>query len=718
VERLHEVRVIANMRTTTRLAAGIGLAGLLVNGGCYDFGLKTDVLVTAFNNGALETGGGDPFQSPHDVAIQLVTDRVGQELADGYFDQASSSSTVAAWMDEAVADIGGFDALAVALDCLNDIHIASMCPYPALAATPPASPATDAGRGPDAAPTSRETRRLEMRGDVRSFARRHARAATRQRRALKEESVCSGDDTMNRPVVAEFLDLVRFEAAVERAAHAAAGLLAQGLAESDDVSDDVRVGGERAFRSAARYMRDRGWRRSFDRKTLALVTSGGAATGVYTAGAVWTVLNLVNECMNDPSCVPPGTDLRFELASGTSTGAVVNTMVDAYNTAQDHAGRSRELSSITQRFTCSGVGDLYCTRSAPLAALVRGAGEGAQDSLLEFRGLTAQLRGATSCAQIRGATNMSELILNTVDFRSGRLLSLSDQEEFSIRSREDLVQATIASAALPVIVRPVYTLPANPDPSRPQAYLDGGIRSEVPVMAVVRRGAERVLVIGSDSSVASASSLPPNGLAMAARYIDVSLDGLVETELARSQSYAQALRLAEIDACSDELDAHTGEFKALCPADRPQCREALCNADWSHVCAKDQPPQPSPRPPVRASLDSRMDPFWEMESIFRDPRVEPLHGYAFDVRQSRRLFLAGAEAVRTSCVSIAKLLGIPVPSDPADPRRRRLAAWCSPRLPVETCTGFVAEKFPGDTCVVPPAAGDMTKDCRANPGVP
>ncbi|HSY25123.1 MAG TPA: patatin-like phospholipase family protein [Polyangiaceae bacterium] len=698
------------------------VAGVLAIAGCYDVGLKTDVLVTAFNNGALDTGNGDPFVTPRDAATQLVVDRVTQELGDAYFDQGSTSSLVASWMTGVANDVDAFVALVVELDCLNDLHIGSMCPYPA---PPVADAGTPAVATAPPATSSRDARRLEMRSKVRSFARKHLGATLGRAAAAgaPEGSVCTGN-ALKRSVAQEFLDFIRFEAAVDRAAHAAAGLLAQGLVHERDVKE----GAQRAFLNAARYMEDRGWHRSFDRKTLALVTSGGAATGVFTAGAVWAVLNLVNECMNDASCVPPGTDLRFELASGTSTGAVVNTTVDAFNTPSTHDGRTTELKKMTGYFTCSGVSDLYCTRSAPLVSLLQ-EGPGAQDSLLEFRGLIEQLRGATLCSQIRGTQNMSELILNTVDFRSGRLLSLSDQEEFSIRSKEDLVQATIASAALPVIVRPVYKLPANPDPSRNQGYLDGGIRSEVPVMAVVRRGAERVLVIGSDSSVASSSNLPPNGLRMAARYIDVTLDGLVETELSESQAYAQALRLAEMDACSDELDPATGYSKGLCPPDRPGCRDALCKADWGQVCAPSPPAGPSPPPssPLPAkpslgkpSLDIQMEPFWEMESIFRDPRVEPLHGYAFDPTQSQRLFLAGAEAIRTSCVSVAKLIGIPVPSDPADPLRSRLAAWCSPSLPADACSGFVSPGADAGTnaCVVPPPANDATADCRQHPEIP
>jgi hypothetical protein len=48
-------------------------------------------------------------------------------------------------------------------------------------------------------------------------------------------------------------------------------------------------------------------------------------------------------------------------------------------------------------------------------------------------------------------------VLNITDFRSGRLLHLSDQAE--LINKQDVVDAAIASAALPLFVNPVRRTP-------------------------------------------------------------------------------------------------------------------------------------------------------------------------------------------------------------------------------------------------------------------
>jgi predicted acylesterase/phospholipase RssA len=549
-------------------------------------------------------------------------------------------------------------------------------------------------------------------------------------------AVCRGG-ARDDAATAWVADYVRFEAAVERAADEAASLLAGGLVTVENVA----AGAARAFKQTAQYLRDRGWSRSFRRKTLALVTKGGASTGVFTAGATWAVLNLVNECTKkgDPShawCSHGGDDdFRFQLMSGTSTGALVATVVDVYNTQSTYPKRRDAMTNIAQWFTCSAMNDLYCIRSAPLLDLVRSPG--GQDSLLDFDGLTKKLRDAVHCSDLR---NSSELIVNTTDFRSGRLLALSDQEEFALRTREDVVQGAIASAALPFIVRPVYKLPSNYDASVPAAYLDGGIRSEIPIMPVVRRGAERVLVIGSDAPVGGETSAIPNALGMATRYIDVTLSGVIETELAESQTYAQSLRLAEMDVCLDATAPQTaqtdaGALAGACAAADSDCRSDLCQGHWDDLCrpahpqgAAGAPPSGSPPPAssgagraqVRPQLSARLEPFWKMVTLFRDERrVEPLHGYTFDPPEQRRLFLAGADAIRVSCLRVAGLLGIPVPDDPGDPRRAQLASWCAPALDAGVC-GVRAQGGPPSDCAGPIAAPapDLLVDCRQNEGAP
>jgi hypothetical protein len=231
-------------------------------------------------------------------------------------------------------------------------------------------------------------------------------------------------------------------------------------------------------------------------------------------------------------------------------------------------------------------------------------------------------------------------------------------------------------------------------------------------MPVVRRGAERVLVVGSSASVPTGTGASKNALQLAARYVDVSVSGLVETELAQSQSYVHGHRLAENDACHDALEDQA-LFPAVCG---DGCdRDALCEGRWEQVCTDGQRASSTRSPPIRPTLDERLLPVWKMVTIFRNERrVEPLTGYTFDPKEQRRLFLAGAEAARIACLSIAKLLGVPVPDDPRAELRRKLVAWCAPALPADLCGSKTASMSPrncqGD---VPPPSAEMTRDCRA-----
>jgi predicted acylesterase/phospholipase RssA len=691
------------------------LAGL---GACTKNLLKTDLIVDAFNHGALDTSGGDPFHNEDARAIDLVAGRIRQELGDGYFGQGPASTPyVADWMKVVSGHSTTFARLVDDLACADDVHVGRLCGYarPASASAggtdvEDGCPAAAAAAVLDSGVAPSRVRGTRARVGIRTYAFCWSREAPGGGPPTTG-SFCGSSGERDRE---QFADFVRFEAAIERAARAAASLVVEGLVDSNHVA----VGAHLAFSQTADYLRDRGWHRSPTRKTTALVVKGGASTGVFSAGGVWVMLNMINECMEDAECKKAQEDFRFHMMSGTSTGALVATVVDMFNTRKTYALRSEEMNRLASWFTCSAMNDLYCVRSAPVLALARD-----QDSLLDFDGLTRKLRANVCCDQVR---NSSELILNTVDFRSGRLLALSDQERFALRSREDVVQGALASAVLPVIVRPVYTLPTNYDAGIHQAYLDGGIRSEIPLMSVARRGAERVLVVGSGSSVTGETGPLTDAVSIAARYVDISTSGVVETELAWSQSYVQSLRLSEDDECGDELDEGAGRFRKLCDAKTGCDRTAICDWRWSDACGSAQ--RPASKPMLTPTLDERLEPVWKMAAILRNERrVEPLHGYTFDPAEQRRLFMAGAEAVRVSCVHIAKMLGIPVPDDPDAPLRRNLVRWCSPDLSRAVCD--VPSASPGaapakpatgpsacSSAVAPPSA-DLLLDCRA-PGTP
>lgn len=686
-------------RGSSRVTLWIAWILLLPAAAC----VKTNRLVDAFNGGLLDTSAGDPEHAPNDVAVELVAARIRQELGDGYFGQGSgANSYVADWMQKASENSITFAGDVGVSSCLDDVPVGRLCSY-------------RRGEQPDAtAPLPTRAGAVRSLSDARAVLRRDAALwAQSGLETLAHERACGehGPEAIQR-----FADFVRFESVLERATRGVAALQTERLVDSLHVAR----GAKRAFTQAAQYLRDRGWHRSRERRTSALVVKGGASTGVFSAGAVWAVLNLINECMHDPECAAKQSEYRFDLMSGTSTGALVSTAVDLFNTRPDYATRKQELGRFAKWFACSATGDLYCVQSGPILSLLR-----EQDALLDFNGLRRELRKSVTCAQL---TNASELILNTVDFRSGRLLAMSDQDRFAIGCAEDVVQGALASAVLPVIARPVRTLPSNHNPKVPQAYVDGGIRSEIPVLPVARRGAERVLVVGSSSSVPGETTNLTNAAQLAARYIDVSLGGVIETDLAQSQSFVQSVRLAETELCLDELLGSS--FGELCRPEDGCNPNALCSGRWNEVCedsstVADEDAEPAPENPVRITetLAERLDPVWRMVAIFRNERrVEPLHGYTFDRKEQRRLFLAGAETTRVACMRIAKLLGLPVPEADSAPLRKRIAAWCTPALNGDLC-GSSSNSAPAiglKNCepLEPPPPPELTRQCRPQVGAP
>jgi predicted acylesterase/phospholipase RssA len=645
--------------------------------------LKTDVVPAAFNGGALDSAA-DPYRDEADQRRSIVTRLVISELEDAYFapsgavhDPQTRGYSVDRWASKAAERAAEFAGI---VRCLAEDR-------PGTCGSERVSPA---------AVTSQQSQAPAL-----------ASGWTDEwTDAAAKEPLCSAPGTPSHNAYARLLDEVRFSQAVGRAAVAVSEKLAERIVENAD----VETGARQAFATVATHLRQRRWAREFAAPTTGLVIKGGSANGIFSAGAVWTVLNLIDGCMNNAAGGPCKKDVRydFKLVSGTSTGAMVAVAVDRFNAAVTVEERRLAMLKLVRWFTCFSVNDLYCVDSRAITALI-GSDDDAQHGVLQFDGIEKVMN---SCVTETMFTNRSELLLNTVDFRSGRLFSLSDQTELYRPGDQDaracLVQAALASALLPVIGRPVQRLPAMPD--RPfddkrrsatePAYLDGGIRSEIPLLPLARRGAERVLVVSSSGSVLNETKRLRNAAALAARYIDVNTGALSEVELAHAQRHAESVRLEEINACHRALAAD----RRLCPAASGCDADAFCSGAvlhdevaWAKACKVrpdpgDPPPPPGGGPGVDVeagqealtrTVAERVEPFWRVQGIFRpEGKVEGLNGYDFDPPELDRLFRAGADAARQRCVDIAKLLGL-VDRRGAEDRatRARLVAWCSPSVP-------------------------------------
>jgi predicted acylesterase/phospholipase RssA len=648
------------------LAAASASAVTFGAAGCF----RTRMILSEFNSGGIDTSGGDPFHDPVDARRELATRVIKDELIDAYFAQGEHplgipGTHVADWMEAAAADPDELFQRVLRFACAQGARVDAACPD---GSTPEAQErtahASPAQQSSEAVQTSRE--------DMRRAVTRWAKPPTRK--------ACAPN--VDRDAVQHFSDYVRFSASLERAARAVAALYVERLVNHEAII----TGATAALTQAAAYLRDRRWHRDLDHHTTGLVVKGGAGTGIYSAGVVWVALNLINRCMNDARCRrTPDRDLRFTLLSGTSTGALIATAVDLYNTSSSFEERAGSATKLARWFTCNAAGDLYCVQDRPIFDLAR-----AQKGVLQFNGIEKMLNHEyQSCDAMR---NTSELLLNTVDFRSGRLIALSDQDRTTLVTPRDVVQGALASAVLPVIVEPVGTLPINnhlPDGGVvPATFLDGGIRSELPLMPLVRRGVERLLVVSSSASILGESPPLDRALDIAARYIDVSTGGVTESELGHAQRHVESVRLAENVACHDAA-------KAFHMCETPWCPDALCEGRWLDVCASERTlsvPVPGDAGNGRTAEDEISE-LWQMKSFFRDEQaVSAAQGYTFKPEHLRSLFLAGAEAARVRCLELAAILGIDgLRRDTA--LRSDVVRWCSPPFPsVKELCGETAGK--------------------------
>jgi predicted acylesterase/phospholipase RssA len=610
--------------------------------------VSTRKLADAFNGGALD-GTPDPFYDRSQRAVDTVAWRMREELGGAYFEQGRADSPVVRWLHYLEEH---------APDFMREM-VANELAQGAMGSESDAGTEDHGGTATKAVPASQ----------------RRLRAALKTIQADKASAPLSpGDEPLcgaagGGQAMARFVDSVRFHVAIAAAVKNAADLVGERFATMDEAIAASR----RAFTDSATYLANRKWQRDLHHRVTGLVVKGGAATGVFSAGVVYVALNLIDECLKAGVC--DAAQAGFVMASGTSTGATVVTAADVFHSdLANQDSRTKALNDYRDWYMCSSTNDLYCVRNHVAFDLARshpGDSLLVEDSFLDFNGLAGKAESAYHCKEMN---NRMELILNTVDFRTGRLYALTDQDPATLRTPWDVAKAVVSSAALPFIVRPTYTLPIDPVHAGNFSYLDGGIRSELPLLALVRRGVERLLVVSSGASVTDDHAPIANALDMAIRYIDISTGGVTEAEIDHARWRAEASRLSEYDACLAALDdVKTRTGRSVCEGN---CNaDALCAGDFAHACGGPRKP-PSNEEIVEASFQTT--------SVWRnEDRVPSLPGYAFNPDAQRRLMLAGAEAARDQCRQIALALDI----DLSHVTPTQLYDWCTPHLPtsVDQC---------------------------------
>ncbi|NPD26894.1 patatin-like phospholipase family protein [Corallococcus exiguus] len=393
---------------------------------------------------------------------------------------------------------------------------------------------------------------------------------------------------------------------------------------------------QRGAASAAAYVRARSWRRDLQRPSNAVVLSGGGANGAFSAGAMWRLLGILEQCRGKPA--PEGCgDARIDLAAGTSTGALISTLVDLFHTPGQEANARRLLLG---NYTCTVESDLYCVNSTWLWNL-------AEDTrgLVKFDGVYTKLDQFIQPEMLHNGT---ELVSVSVDFQTGDVFSVSDQDPADFRPgasdhlrKGGMIHAIVASIAEPVLSNPAGKLPSAAG-DRTGTYYDGGVRSGLPLLQAVERGAERVLVISTGGMNPSPAMDPKNAMSVLMRTIDLFVAQPRVAEVQQAELLAVTRRLGEYNVCT--LRGATEDFcRRKGTGFQPRMvGPGAGQAVWMGSARFDQ---------VASS--------WRSTWMFKpESGLATASGYSFTPEVMQPLFVAGVESMQKRCKEVLSLFDI------------------------------------------------------------
>ena len=638
------------------------LAGALLStaGACKV--LSTDLLLNEFNTGITDSLP-DPALTPEEIATERVTLAMRGPLTRGYFLQGEGADAVADWLEKPAVQALFWEHLLrrVARDC-------------------------DGGEIPPQIAIGPVITRAPVPLTCPAQFRKKIVAAVMPDAPTTGALLCTASDKHPTPAAKKLSDAMRLAAALDLASIEVARLIVDEQVVTPELA---QCGVHQALGEASRYLRARRWKPSTRAPTFGVAIKGGASSGMFSAGAVWRMLTMIQHYREWKENQPfhqngvAASDAHFTVASGTSAGAVIAAAVDLFhqetcaidteatdfrrqykvenNHAKGPACEEYARRVLATLFTCTDQSALYCKESGMLWSLLAD-----QRGLMDFNLLrTLLLRHIGPNA----LTNPMELVLTTVDFRFGNLYVQSDQDPSTVTptpfgstpsstSILDVHRSIEASFVLPFIALPVDKLRIHSKDEREGVYLDGGIKSEVPLMALMQRGVERAVMIGSGPPEITPTAPQDNALAIAMRYLDVSLSAVTEGEWRASIPVTRYVEALEVAACMESVPPDMEEYAA----------KAFCRGSLEQACDQGRAYR------QRRSSTGELDPGgrrFEVLGIFRQENIDPTFGYAFDPVQMKRLFMAGAQASRERCIELGAFLGMgDVPLDV-------LAGWCN-----------------------------------------
>ena len=413
------------------------------------------------------------------------------------------------------------------------------------------------------------------------------------------------------------------------------------------------------------YQSRRAVRRSRTHRPSGVALSGGAANGAYSAGAVWWLLHELDRCKAAGGC----RDDSIDMASGTSTGCLIAAVISDYFVHRP-AARQTALGLLTDSYLCTTASDLYCLVPVGASGLGVSNRNGRATGLVRFRKLMKMIEENATEETLQSPV---ELIASTVDFRSGRLYHLSTRDRLDLPDPQALRFAIMGSVAEPFVAEPIYAIGRLHG-----LFMDGGVRSGLPVTPILLGGIEAALSFINEPPEPRILAEPPqNGLQIVGRTIELFSHQPIEGELEQAELRLAYRRELEDERCRARLASNAA------PA---AVHDAYCaNESWPGKPASAGFAAPSePLRPRSLGQLYRSARFFEPNVIDSRSqlRLPPLvaqltpgattaqfsaPGYAFDPKSMWNIFVLGAAQAQERCAEVKEVLGwgIHCDGDPA-----------------------------------------------------
>lgn len=269
---------------------------------------------------------------------------------------------------------------------------------------------------------------------------------------------------------------------------------------------------------------------------IGLVLPGGGARGAYQVGVLKAIAEMA-----------PGTDMPFDVVTGTSVGAI-NAAALAASTARYGDGMKR----VEAFWSELNIGDIYRTSTWSLfknamhwAATVLFGGLGTSNPLclLDNEPLRRLLQDSIDFAAIEHSINIGKLRafgVSASGYRRGHAVTffegveeIEDWERTRRAGRraDVTVEHLMASTSLPYMFAPVKI--------DNQYYGDGSLRLNAPLSPAIRLGADRILAIGIRDEVPIPEpepdeDVPPPTLGDISGYmLDIAFSDNLDTDVER-----------------------------------------------------------------------------------------------------------------------------------------------------------------------------------------